>query len=98
MFSVYVPGITVITSPETALFTAACMDSPGLTEISVAAPILGINIKVKNINKIAITLLIPIPPSTKEKQRNFVNYILFFIFKLVLTNYTNCVNLHSVPN
>ncbi len=73
------------------------MDSPGLTEILVASPIPENSIKVKNINKIVVTLLIPIPPSIKEKQRNFVTVFYFLLIKLVLTNYTNCVNLHSVP-
>lgn len=62
IFSVYVPGFTVITSPEVELFTAFWIESPGWTEISAAAPILDIDTKIRRTaNKLA-NLLILKPP------------------------------------
>lgn len=67
IFSVYVPGFTVIISPELALSTAACIEPGDWTIISAAFPIPEINIKIKKVNNKVINLLIKIPPLSTQK-------------------------------
>jgi hypothetical protein len=48
----------MISSPETALFIAVCIDSPEWTEIWAAAPGLEPNVKMRRANAKAINLFI----------------------------------------
>jgi len=65
-FSIYVPGFTVIISPEVELSRAVCIELPGLTKISAAVPIPDINNKMRKANSKVVNFFILIPPNSKN--------------------------------
>ena len=73
MFSLYVPGLTIITSPEAALFTAFCIESVELTEISLAAAIPETNAKISMTISRMINFLIFIPQYKCQSLMKFFN-------------------------
>lgn len=66
IFSVYVPGFTIITSPGLELFIAFCIELPGLTIIFAAFPTPDIDNKIVRVKIKVINLFILIPPSVRK--------------------------------
>jgi hypothetical protein len=52
-------------SPGFELFTAVCIEFPGLTIISAAAPIPDIDVNIRIATNKAVNFFIPIPPLIK---------------------------------
>lgn len=68
IFSTYVPGFTIITSPGVALFTAVGIELfPGLTKISAAVPIPDSDNKIRKVRSKMVNFFILIPPYIQEK-------------------------------